>query len=80
MIGSLAYADPSPSRTGNHSEWFIDCGRVGQMRKWAKWAAIAFTIWFVISRPDNAAAVVGNMMDGLSHAAESLSRFVSALP
>lgn len=50
------------------------------MKKFLKWTGIAFAVWFVISRPDNAAAVVGNMMDGLTEAADSLSRFVSALP
>lgn len=50
------------------------------MKKFLKWTSIAFAVWFVISRPDNAAAVVGNMMDGLTDAAESFSRFVTALP
>lgn len=49
-------------------------------KKHLKLAAIAFVAWYVISRPDGAANLVQSAMGGLSHAAESLSQFVSAIP
>lgn len=49
-------------------------------KKYLKIAAMAFIAWYVISRPEAAANLVTNAMGGLSHAAESLSQFVSAIP
>lgn len=48
-------------------------------RKYLKLAALAFVIWYVITRPNDAAAVVNNVVDALAGAADSLSQFVSAL-
>jgi hypothetical protein len=50
------------------------------MKKWTKWGAIAFAAWYIISRPDAAAGVVHSGVGGLGSVAESLSRFVTALP
>jgi hypothetical protein len=49
-------------------------------RKHMKMAAIGFAVWYIISRPDGAANLVQSALGGLSHAAESLSQFVSAIP
>ncbi len=49
-------------------------------KKHLKIAAIAFAVWYVITRPEKAAALVGSALGGLGGAAESMSRFVSALP
>ncbi|RKS68956.1 hypothetical protein BZB76_6094 [Actinomadura pelletieri DSM 43383] len=49
-------------------------------KKHMKIAAIAFTVWYVISRPEGAANLVNNALSGLGNAAESLSQFMSAIP
>lgn len=49
-------------------------------KKYMKLAAIAFTVWYVISRPEGAAELVSNALRGLGTAAESISQFMSALP
>jgi hypothetical protein len=49
------------------------------LRRTAGWLAIAFLVWFAISRPVPAAHVVHNIGSFLSHAAAGLSRFVSQL-
>jgi hypothetical protein len=55
--------------------------KVGDVnRKHLTMVAIAFAVWYVITRPGNAAALVNGTLGGLGRAAESLSRFVSALP
>ena len=43
-----------------------------------KWAAIAFCVWYVINKPDAAGQTVQGMLDGLGHAATSLSTFVTS--
>lgn len=50
------------------------------MRKYVKWAAIAFVAWWIITRPDSAAGVVRSGAGGLGNAAESLAQFVSSIP
>jgi hypothetical protein len=47
------------------------------IRKYIKWAAIAFLVWYVINKPDAAGIVVQNSLKGLGHAATSLSTFVT---
>ncbi|WP_169744405.1 hypothetical protein [Spirillospora albida] len=49
-------------------------------KKYVKLAAIAFTVWYIISRPEGAADLVGDALRGLGAAAESISQFMSALP
>ncbi|WP_165964183.1 hypothetical protein [Actinomadura sp. KC216] len=49
-------------------------------KKHMKIVAIAFTAWYVISRPEGAANLVNNALSGLGTAAESLSQFMSAIP
>ncbi|GAA2277438.1 hypothetical protein AB0C84_32835 [Actinomadura sp. NPDC048955] len=49
-------------------------------KKHMKIAAIAFTAWYVISRPEGAAHLVNGALSGLGNAAESLSQFMSAIP
>lgn len=49
-------------------------------KKPVKIAAIAFVVWYVISRPGGAANLVTSALSGLGNAAESLSQFMSALP
>ena len=47
-------------------------------KKYIKWAVIAFCVWYVINRPDAAGATVGEILDSLGHAANSLSTFVDS--
>lgn len=42
--------------------------------------AITFAVWYIITRPEGAAALVNSTLGGLGGAAESMSRFVNALP
>ena len=49
-------------------------------KKYLKMAAIAFAVWYVISRPEGAAQLVNSTLSGLGGAAESMSQFVSAIP
>jgi hypothetical protein len=43
----------------------------------AKWALIAFAVWWIVQRPTDAAHVVHNIGTLLSSAANGLSHFVS---
>jgi hypothetical protein len=55
--------------------------KVGDVnRKYMKLAAAAFVIWYVVSSPEGAARLVHSVMEGLGQVAESLSKFVSAIP
>jgi hypothetical protein len=49
-------------------------------KKHMKMAAIAFAVWYVLTQPEGAAALVNSTLGGLGGAAESMSRFVSAIP
>ncbi|GLZ04684.1 hypothetical protein Acsp03_21500 [Actinomadura sp. NBRC 104412] len=49
-------------------------------KKHLKITAIAFAVWYVVTRPEAAAALVNSTLGGLGGAAESMSRFVSAIP
>ncbi|MEV4256417.1 hypothetical protein AB0J52_24925 [Spirillospora sp. NPDC049652] len=49
-------------------------------KKHLKLAAIAFVVWYVVSRPEGAANLVNSALGGLGSAAESFSQFVSAIP
>jgi hypothetical protein len=49
------------------------------MKKYAKWGAIAFVLWYVITQPTGAASMIHGALGGLSNAAGSLSVFVSQL-
>ncbi|MFC4911716.1 hypothetical protein [Actinomadura gamaensis] len=48
-------------------------------KKHLKLAAIAFVVWYVVSRPEGAANLVNSAIGGLGGAAESFSQFVSAM-
>ena len=48
------------------------------MKKYMKWAGIAFLVWYVVNRPDGAASVVQGVLNGLGGAADSLSTFVTS--
>ena len=50
------------------------------MKKYAKWGGIAFVVWYLISKPTEAARVVHGGLNGLAHAADSLGTFVSHVP
>jgi hypothetical protein len=43
----------------------------------AGWALIAFAAYFLLTNPDGAAAFVHSLLDGLQHAASSMSSFAS---
>ena len=49
------------------------------MKKYAKWGAIAFVLWYVLNRPAGAATMIHGALGGLSDAAGSLSQFVNQL-
>ena len=49
------------------------------MRRLGGWALIAFAAYFLLTNPDGAAAAVHAVLDGLQHAASSLSAFASHL-
>ena len=49
------------------------------MKKNLRYVAIAFVIFYLLSNPRGAAALVESAFRGLIHAAEQLSIFVSAL-
>nr|BFE28709.1 hypothetical protein GCM10010200_009600 [Actinomadura rugatobispora] len=49
-------------------------------KKHLKIIAIAFAVWYVITRPEGAANLVNSTLGGLGGAAESMSQFVSAIP
>ncbi len=50
------------------------------MKKYAKWGGIAFVLWYLISKPAEAANVVHGALNGLAGAADSLGTFVSQVP
>ncbi len=43
------------------------------------WALLIFAVWYLLTDPDGAAGLVHGILDGLQHAASSLSAFVSHL-
>jgi hypothetical protein len=43
------------------------------------WALVAFVVYYLATNPDGAAGFVHSMLNGLRHAGDSLSRFVSSL-
>lgn len=45
----------------------------------AKWAAIAFLVWWVVQQPTHAAHLVHNIGTALSSAASGLSHFVTSI-
>jgi hypothetical protein len=49
------------------------------MKKYAKWGAIAFVLWYLLNRPSAAANMIHGALGGLSDAAGSLSQFVNQL-
>lgn len=49
-------------------------------KKHLKLAAIAFAVWYVISRPQGAANLVNATLASLDGAADSFSQFLNALP
>ncbi|MBT2211439.1 MULTISPECIES: hypothetical protein [Actinomadura] len=49
-------------------------------KKYVKLVSIAFVAWYVISRPEGAARLVNGGLGSLGNAAESVSRFMSAIP
>ena len=49
------------------------------MKKYVKWGAIAFVLWYVLSQPIGAATMIHGALGGLSNAAGSLSQFVNGL-
>ncbi len=50
------------------------------MKKYVKWGAIAFVLWYVLNQPSGAASMIHGALGGMSNAAGSLSQFVSQLP
>lgn len=50
------------------------------MKKYAKWGSIGFVLWYMISRPSEAAGVVHGAWSGLGGAANHLGTFVSSIP
>jgi hypothetical protein len=50
------------------------------MKKVAKWGALGFLAFYLVSQPHKAANVVHSGFGGLTGAASSLSSFVSDLP
>ena len=50
------------------------------MKKYAKWGGIAFVLWYLVSKPTEAASVVHGALNGLASAADSLGTFVSQVP
>ncbi|GAA2727202.1 hypothetical protein [Actinocorallia aurantiaca] len=51
------------------------------LKKWLKWGAVAFVVWYIVKRPDGAALVVQGTLNGLGGAADSISTFMmSAIP
>ncbi|HZB30272.1 MAG TPA: hypothetical protein VE465_08900 [Streptosporangiaceae bacterium] len=49
------------------------------MKKYAKWGAIAFALWYVLTRPAGAANMIHGALGELSDAAGSLSQFMNHL-
>jgi hypothetical protein len=49
------------------------------LKKLLTWVAVAFVIFYVIQRPDDAAGIVRSAGAALGDAAESLSTFVGSL-
>ncbi|MBO2453464.1 hypothetical protein J4573_40670 [Actinomadura barringtoniae] len=49
------------------------------MLKYAKWAALAMVVWYIISRPAGAADVVHQAAQGLTSAANSLTVFIGGV-
>jgi hypothetical protein len=49
------------------------------MKKYAKWGAIAFALWYLLSSPAGAANMIHGALGGLSDAAGSLSQFMNQL-
>jgi len=50
------------------------------LKKYAKWGGIAFVLWYLVSKPTEAATVVHNALNGLAGAGDSLGTFVSQIP
>jgi hypothetical protein len=50
--------------------------KLGQI---AKWAALAFILWWVIKAPDSAAHLVHNIGNFLTGAAQGLSNFFTSI-
>ena len=49
------------------------------MRRLAGWVLVAFAVFYLLTNPEGAAGLVVHVLDGLGHAASSLSSFVSSL-
>jgi hypothetical protein len=49
------------------------------LKKVLTWLAVAFVIFYVIQRPDDAAGIVRSAGAALSDAAASLSRFMQSI-
>jgi hypothetical protein len=49
------------------------------MVKYAKWAALALVVWYILSRPAGAADLVHEAARGLASAANSLTVFISGV-
>ena len=52
---------------------------VETVKKYAKWGAIAFALWYVLTRPAGAANMIHGALGELSDAAGSLSQFMNHL-
>jgi hypothetical protein len=50
------------------------------MKKYGKYAAIAFVAWYLLAQPTKAAGVVHGTLNRLGGAANSLSVFVGHVP
>ncbi len=49
------------------------------MKKYARWVAIAFVIFYLLSSPRAAAGVVNNAFSQLANAGEQVGTFVTSL-
>jgi hypothetical protein len=43
------------------------------------WVLVAFVVYYLVTNPDGAAAVVHSILDDLRHAGDSLARFINQL-
>ncbi|WP_019631540.1 hypothetical protein [Actinomadura atramentaria] len=50
-----------------------------RMKKYARWVAIAFVIFYLLSSPRAAAGVVNNAFSQLANAGEQVGTFVTSL-
>ncbi|MEV0994683.1 hypothetical protein [Nonomuraea sp. NPDC050202] len=50
-----------------------------QWKKWLKWGAVAFVVFYLFTKPANAAAAVNGAFDGIMQGANQLAVFFSSV-